>query len=232
MSKGRVLLFDIDGTLLSTDGAGRRAMERAFERVSGRGGALEGISFGGRTDRWIARVGLAAVGIEAGEEDIDGLLEVYLGLLGGELGEDRECWVHPGVEEVLSAVTGRAGVAVGLATGNVRRGAMMKLDRVGLGGRFSFGGFGCDDEVRSRILAAGVARGAAALGLSGSGCEVIVIGDTPMDVEAAHAVGGICLAVATGGYGAEALRGAGADYVVEDLRDPCVLPVLLGGAGV
>src|SRR6185312_16357516 len=155
-----ILLFDIDGTLLDTGGAGRRSMERAFADRHARRDACAGISFGGMTDRAIARAGLAAIGVEPTPAAIDDLIAAYLAVLAEELAASSAV-VHAGIEPALDAAAA-AGAAVGLGTGNVRAGARLKLARVGLHERFAFGGFGCDDEARDALLRVGAERGARA----------------------------------------------------------------------
>jgi phosphoglycolate phosphatase-like HAD superfamily hydrolase len=194
-----VLLFDIDGTLLDTGGAGRRAIERAFARCHGKRDACSSFSFGGMTDRAICRAGLAAIGADATAAAIDALLEAYLEALADELAQSTRAKVHEGIEAALAASV-RAGCAVGLGTGNIHPGAKLKLARVGLADRFAFGGFGSDHEIRSELLRIGAERGAAHLGMGVAECRVVVIGDTPKDIAAAQAIGAECVAVATGPF--------------------------------
>jgi phosphoglycolate phosphatase-like HAD superfamily hydrolase len=221
-----VLLFDIDGTLLDSGGAGRRAIDRAFERLHGRRDACASFSFGGMTDRAIARAGLVAIGAAVTAEAIDGLIAAYLEALAEELPPSRAI-VHAGVEAALDAASA-SGAAVGLGTGNVRPGARLKLARVGLAERFAFGGFGCDHEVRSELLRAGVARGAALLGAPVAECRMVIIGDTPKDVAAAQAIGAESLAVATGPFSMDALAVTRPTWLFRDLSDPGALDALLG----
>lgn len=225
-----ILLFDIDGTLIDAGGAGRRAIERAFLARYGRPNACAGFSLGGMTDRAIVRTALAAVGQAQDAEVIDAVLGVYLEMLSLEMAGSFACRIHAGIEDVLQAVTARAGCAVGLGTGNVREGARMKLAKVGLHERFSFGGFGCDHEDRGELLRIGAARGARALGVPLSDCRVVVIGDTPKDVAAAQAIGAESVAVATGAFSVAALTAAGATIAFADLTHAAALGVLLGGA--
>ncbi len=223
-----VLLFDIDGTLMDSGGAGRRSIERAFERRHGRRDACAAVSFGGMTDRAIARAGLLAVGVTPTAAAIDDLLAAYLDALVEELATTTAL-VHRGVEAALDAAAA-AGAAVGLGTGNVRDGAHLKLARVGLHQRFAFGGFGSDDEIRSALLRVGAERGAAVLGARPEACRVVVIGDTPKDVAAAQAIGAESVAVATGSYGEAALAACGPTWVVRDLEEEGALALLLGGS--
>jgi phosphoglycolate phosphatase-like HAD superfamily hydrolase len=214
-----VVLFDIDGTLVSTGGAGRRAMVGAFAQVHGRSDAFEELSFAGMTDRAIARHGLATVGVPVAESAIDRVLEAYLALLIEELGRADAFRVLPGVLELLASLRDAADVAVGLGTGNVRRGAYAKLARGALDGAFAFGGFGCDAEDRVELLRAGAKRGAAAIGAPLEECRVVVIGDTPKDVAAARGIGARCLAVATGMHRAEDLASCKPHRVFATLAD-------------
>ncbi|MCK6588419.1 MAG: HAD family hydrolase [Polyangiaceae bacterium] len=223
-----IYLFDIDGTLVTTGGAGRRAIERAFERLHKRPDACAGISFGGMTDRAIARAGLTAIGAPTGEQDIDAFLDVYLGILAEEVENAREYQIHHGIEQAVLAALKRDAGAVGLGTGNIREGARLKLGRVGLFDCFSFGGFGCDHEDRAELLRIGASRGALKLGLPASECRVVVVGDTPKDIAAAKAIGAESIAVATGFCSAEALAACSPTRVFPHLAAPGALEVLLG----
>lgn len=213
-----VVLFDVDGTLLTCGGAGRVAMEAAFREAVGRDDVCR-FSFAGHTDRAIAREGLRGAGLEPDEAAIDAFLERYLGHLEPALDRSEGYSVFAGVTVLLDALEGRDGWAIGLGTGNVERGARAKLRRGGLDPRFAFGGFGCDHEERPRLIAAGAARGAQRLGVAVESCRVIVIGDTTRDVDAARAIGAECLAVATGSASVETLRERGATLTVAALTD-------------
>jgi phosphoglycolate phosphatase-like HAD superfamily hydrolase len=212
-----VLLFDIDGTLVATGGAGRRAMVGAFTQVHARSDVFDGLSFAGLTDRAIVRHGLCALGSEAAPAEIDGVLDVYLALLDDELQRAETYRVLPGVVGLLESVSGDPDVAVGLGTGNVRRGAFAKLARGSLDGAFAFGGFGCDAENRTELLRAGAGRGAARLGASIDECRIVIIGDTPKDIAAALGLGAVCVAVGTGGFAAESLVACGAHRAFDTL---------------
>jgi phosphoglycolate phosphatase-like HAD superfamily hydrolase len=228
-----VLLFDIDGTLISTGGAGRRAMEGAFDDVCGAGSArvLQGFSFAGMTDRAIVRTGLVATGVPASDEEIerriDALLEAYLVRIPVEVASNEGYRVMPGVTDVLAWLRTVDRVAIGLGTGNVRRGAMAKLARGALDSAFAFGGFGCDAEDRAALLHIGARRGADALGASVESCRVVVIGDTPKDVAAAGAIGAECIAVGTGGFAPDKLRDLGARAAFATLEDGGVRAALV-----
>jgi phosphoglycolate phosphatase-like HAD superfamily hydrolase len=224
-----VLLFDIDGTLVTTGGAGRRAMERAFQQLHGRGDASDSFSMSGMTDRAIVRKALGIIGVQASEAAIDAVINAYLAHLSEEVRkvDDHKYRVHPGMREAVAAARERQGVAVGLGTGNVRRGAQLKLERVGIYDQFAFGGFGCDHEDRVELIRHGARSGAALLGAPVEECRVVVIGDTPKDVHAAKGIGAVCIGVGTGNFSAEALLAAGADFAFPDFTARDALSVLL-----
>src|ERR1700716_3271412 len=147
MSRPTVLLFDIDGTLVTTGGAGRRALERIFEVAYGRSDACS-FALDGMTDRAIVRAALRTIGRECEEREIDAILGRYVEILAEEVaGVDSDKYrIHRGIEAALEAASARSHVARGLGTGNIREGARVKLNRVGIYERFRFGGFGCDHE--------------------------------------------------------------------------------------
>jgi phosphoglycolate phosphatase-like HAD superfamily hydrolase len=220
VSRLTVLLFDIDGTLILTGGAGRRAMEGAFEDVTGRRDACSHFHFGGMTDRAIARQGLVAANHEPTPEAIDALLEAYIARLEREVTTSDKYEIMPGVTETLAWLAPLTGVAIGLGTGNIKRGAYTKLARGALHDAFAFGGFGCDHEDRAELLRVGASRGAAHLGASIESCRVVIIGDTPKDVSAALAIGAECIGVGTGGVDPAELSRLGAHHAFATLEDP------------
>lgn len=222
-----VLLWDIDGTLVDTAGAGARAMLRAFAEITGSSLSAR-FSYAGMTDTAIVRRGLVDAGLVDDEANTSRVLDRYLELLAGELSTTEGIKVLPGVRTILSAARDRHRMAVGLGTGNVRRGAELKLRRTSLWNEFSFGGFGCDDERRPALIRLGADRGAEKLGVDRAQCRVIVIGDTPLDVDAARACGAECVAVATGSYSVEALREAGATLAVLHLDEPRAIEAIVG----
>jgi len=223
-----ILLFDVDGTLITTAGAGRRALERAFAARCGRADALRTIRLAGMTDRAIVRAGLTAIGRPPSDTAIDAILAPYVELLEDELARADGIRPHPGVPETLDAAASRPGVALGLGTGNIRAGARAKLEHVGIFARFRFGGFGCDHEDRAELLRIGAARGADLLGVPLAACRVVVIGDTPLDVAAARAIGAESIGVGTSGCGAAELRRSGATYAFGDLTAPGAPDALFG----
>ena len=224
-----VLLFDIDGTLITSGGAGRRAMGLAFSRLHGRQDACDSFSMSGMTDRAIVRQGLQNIGVMPTPEGLTAVIDTYLQHLAEEVlrVDDRDYRLLPGMREAVEAAHARQGVAVGLGTGNVREGARIKLERVGIHDRFAFGGFGCDHENRVELIRQGARSGATRLGVPLESCRVVVIGDTPKDVAAAQGIGARCIGVGTGNYTPEALLAAGADHAFPDFTAREALGALL-----
>jgi phosphoglycolate phosphatase len=224
-----VFLFDIDGTLILTGGAGRRSMEAAFTGLHGPGGAaVLDFSFAGMTDQAIVRTGLRALGHEAPDAvAVDRVLDAYLVCLADEVVRSNAYRVLPGVLAVLEFLATVSSVAIGLGTGNVKRGAYAKLARGSLDVRFRFGGFGCDAEDRTELLRVGATRGAAEIGVPLEGCRIVVIGDTPKDVAAARGIGAECIGVGTGGFEPAALVGLGAAAAFATLEEDGIREALL-----
>jgi phosphoglycolate phosphatase len=218
----KVVLFDIDGTILWTDGAGRRAVHRALEDVFGHA-VPEGHEFDGKTDPQIVRELLELGGLPVSQlmERLPHVLERYVELLRAELGdEDHAGKVYPGIRPLLDALEARDDVLLGLLTGNVRDGAMVKLAAVGIApDRFKIGAFGSDHADRPELPAIARARAEQRLGSPVSGQDVIVIGDTPADMGCGRAIGARAIGVATGRYSTEALRACNAAAVFSDLSD-------------
>lgn len=223
-----ILLFDVDGTLLSAGGSGRRAFTQAMLAVTGTAYDFEGVSFAGATDRAIARDALAAAGHSPTPARIEAVLSAYVTCLAGEIEKTSQFRVMPGVSALLAALSSKPLCGVGLGTGNIREGARLKLTRAALYHWFEFGGFGCDHEDRAELLRMGARRGAARLGIDAAHCRVVVIGDTVRDVAAARAIGAECVAVGTSGQDLAALRQAGAHAVFSDLTEPGVVETLVG----
>jgi phosphoglycolate phosphatase len=226
-----VLLFDVDGTLVTTDGAGRRAVERAFELRHGTKEVLS-FSFGGMTDKAIVRNGLLGLGRSFASEanllaEMETTLEFYLGVLAEEVAR-AAIRIHDGMERAMEMAEARPDVALGLGTGNIRRGAEIKLGRVGIFHRFTFGGFGDDSIDRPTLLLAGARRGAAKLGIPVEDCRVVVIGDTPKDIAGAKAIGADCIGVATGMHTLAELQACAPTAAFTSLADPAAPAALFG----
>ena len=226
-----VLLFDIDGTLVTTGGAGRRSMALAFQSLHGRLDACDSFSMSGMTDRAIVRKGLDFIGVHPSPDAISAVIDSYLQHLAREvpLVDERDYRLYPGMREAVDAALSRPGFAVGLGTGNVRQGARIKLERVRIHDRFSFGGFGCDHEDRVELIRHGARSGASQLGVPLQECRVVVIGDTPKDVAAAKGIGATCIGVGTGSFSPDALLSCGADYAFPDVTAREALAALLDG---
>lgn len=208
-------LFDIDGTLLLSGGAGARALERAFAVRFGLAGAMAEVQLGGKTDpNIVEEVFLTRRGRRPSQAEIDEILDLYLPLLRAELADASNFRLMPAVVETLDHLAGLAGVRIGLATGNIRAGAQAKLERAGLWHRFELGGFACDHRERHRLVARAIERAGAI-----EPDEVVVVGDTPLDVSAARACGARVIAVATGSVGREALAACEPDAVFDTLAE-------------
>jgi phosphoglycolate phosphatase-like HAD superfamily hydrolase len=215
-----LLLFDIDGTLVHTLGAGVRAMNRAFARLHGRGDALDRVPVAGRPDRAIVTEALRGIGVEPTDEDIDAVGRAYFEELPGELRQlsGDGFGVLPGVGTLLDWIDGRSHLVMGLLTGNFESGAAIKLTHFDLWRRFRFGAFGDRHLNRRDLVPVAMAR-ARDEGLHLPMSRVVVIGDTPLDVDCAHTHGAIAVAVATGNYSAGELASAGANLVLGSLEE-------------
>lgn len=223
----RLILFDIDGTLLTCGPQIRGIFGSALAEVLGREVALDGYDFAGKTDRRIVFDLTCAGGSSAADAEavLPRLRERYFDNL--ERGLDgRRMRVLPGALALLDRLAARADVVLGLLTGNFERSAYTKLGRVGLDRYFGFGAFGDDGLDRTELPPVALARAAERTGRRFGAADTLVVGDTLLDVACAHAHGLPVLAVATGSTDAETLTAAGADWVVSDLEAAACLPVL------
>ncbi|TAK13071.1 MAG: HAD family hydrolase [Acidobacteria bacterium] len=219
-----LVLFDIDGTLVLTGRAGLRALNRALHDVLGAENALQGVAIAGRTDRAIITDALRAIGRDVTDDIVGRIRDGYCGYLGAEVDRNTQHpkMILPGVVAALDALapleaTGHA--AVGLLTGNFARGAEIKLGYFDLWRRFRFGAFG-DAHVDRRDLVPLAIEAAAAAGAGRfATADVVIVGDTPADVDCAHAHGATAIAVATGGFDEAALAATGAEVVIKDLSE-------------
>jgi phosphoglycolate phosphatase-like HAD superfamily hydrolase len=226
----RLILFDIDGTLVLTGGAGGRAMARAFEEVFGLQHGMASISMAGRTDAWIVAQMAANHGLACTPDIFERFHQAYIGHLTEEIHKPGpQKGILPGVREVLEALAAHSGAHLALLTGNFERGAQIKLEYFDLWRYFAAGAFGDRTHDRNSLLATALARVAAGGGPAITPAETVIVGDTPLDVAVAIAGGARSLAVATGSYDAAALRASGADVVVEDLMD---VEAVLEGLGL
>lgn len=217
----KLVLFDIDGTLVLTGGAGIRAMNRAGRDVLGTDALLDGVPIAGRTDWIILHDAVAKLGRGLDEDLFARLRDAYVRHLQEEIeapGQGAK-GIMPGIEALLPVLRSRPDVILGLLTGNFERGARIKLEHFDLWRYFTCGAFGDDAADRNALVPFAVAR-ARDCGLGDVPYEdVIVIGDTPHDVACAEAVGALPVAVATGTYTTAQLRETGAEIVLEDLSD-------------
>ena len=222
-TKHRILLFDIDGTIVSTGGAGAVAWRRAFEELHGIPADIGQFTDAGMTDPDVgARTFEAVIGREPTAGELAQVVQRRLEHLPEAVAESAGYKVLPGVPERLRQLS-RSGHLLGLITGNGDGAAFIKLARGDLMRWFTFGAYATAGVDRAGIVRRAVARGEAMLGTDVANAEIFVIGDTPLDISAAHAAGCTAVAVATGHYDAAALRDAGADHVLETLEEE--LPV-------
>ncbi|HEY6090045.1 MAG TPA: HAD family hydrolase [Gemmatimonadaceae bacterium] len=218
----RLVLFDIDGTLLNSEGLGRASMQRALSEVFGSPGNPS-YRYDGKTDKQIVRDTMRLEGHS--DEHIDsrmgGLLDLYLdGLRNGAKSGKFKVRPHEGVVELLDALEMRRDVVLGLLTGNVEAGARVKLKAAGIDpGRFRVNAFGSDHEHRPELPAIAQRRASEELGLEIVGERMIVIGDTPADIECGRSLGARAIGVATGHYTVEQLEQHNAYAVVPSLAD-------------
>lgn len=196
----RLVLFDIDGTLVLTKGAGRRALGAALLRVYGTSGLIDGYDFRGKTDPRIVAELMSAAGLgpEAIHAGLGDCFEAYARGLVDEIGDGQCVTLLPGVAELVRRLDATEGVVLGLLTGNIEEGARIKLAPTGLWPYFRIGAFGSDDGDRRRLPSLAARRAQALTGYGFRPEEVVVIGDTPLDVECARAFGAVAVAVATG----------------------------------
>lgn len=225
----RIVLFDIDNTLCATAGAGRRALTRAGLEVLGQRldrppGAASSVSYAGRTDPLILRDVLRALGVEPTRALMDEIFARYVIHLAAELANGNAGHVLPGVNETIAALAGRPGVHIGLLTGNIARGAALKLRAHGLDVHFRFGAYGDDADERPDLLPIAIERWRAVCAPGGERPppreDIWVVGDTVHDVGVARAHGARAVAVGTGApfQDRAALLALRPDYFFEDLR--------------
>lgn len=216
----RLFLFDIDGTLIDGDGAGRASLARAVSETLGSATSLDGVSLAGNTDAAIVLDVLARAGHPArlGDERFNEVKRRYLAGLAGCVEKAAAKRVLPGVSALLERLRAR-GHPIGLATGNFREGARAKLAWCGLWDRFPVGGFGDERIGRADLVRDAIEAAEAHWGASFRPRDVLVIGDTPKDVASGKAVGAATLAVATGIHTLEELAATGPDVLLADFGD-------------
>lgn len=216
MKPSKVLLFDIDGTLIWSHGAGRGAIEAALKNEFGDDANVDGVPFHGRTDRAIVLDAFQQCGIADTQANRDRVLAAYLGLLPTFLVQ-RPGAILPGIEVLLNRLA-QSNVALGLLTGNVRRGAAIKLGHYKLNDRFDFGGFGDLHIDRNDVAFEAMQSVRNRFGKVPAN-DIWVIGDTPKDVICGRHIGVRVLAVCTGGGTRAELEAENPDSILEDLSD-------------
>jgi len=222
--KRRLVLFDIDGTILLSGGAGRRAITAALGEAVGGIDAFAGIRFDGKTDPQIVSELLAAAGDPAPHDAarVEALCSRYVALLEQELGAgiSEGTTVMPGIPKLLDRLERDASVVLGRLTGNLARGAALKLASAGIDpARFPVGAFGSDSASRPDLPAVAAQRAELHFGRVPAGEEVVIIGDTPADIHCGSDLGARAVAVATGGYLLEELAACGPHAAFPDLSD-------------
>lgn len=217
----KVVLVDVDGTLLVTGGAGRRTMNRIYAELWGVENAFDGTRADGKTDPAIFREILRRHGIQVDDESaaVARIQSRYERAFGAEMARSG-ARLMPGAREAMEALAGLDGIVMGLLTGNLEPTARIKVEHFGLGRLFPFGAYSSDSEDRRDLPPVAVARAEAHTGRTiGLGRHVVILGDTPRDVECALAHGCTAVGVAAARYTARDLEDAGAHAVLPDLTD-------------
>ena len=212
----KLVLYDIDGTLITAGGAGTRSLNRAFQRLFGVEEAFKSVPMAGKTDPQIMREGMKLHGLDHLDGNVDKMIEKYLYFLKEEI-ENPMRHIMPGIQESLD-LFGNKGMTIGLLTGNLEKGAKIKLSPFGIFDYFNSGAFGSDHEDRDELLPIAIEK-YKKQGLNFLPKDCYVIGDTPRDVQCAKVHGAHCIALATGPYFIDDLRNTEADIVFESLED-------------
>jgi phosphoglycolate phosphatase-like HAD superfamily hydrolase len=212
----KLVLFDIDGTLIDPGGAGRMSLTRVFEELFSVADAFNDIKLAGKTDIQIIKEGLSVHGLSAGDGELKSIIRKYVGYLKTEI-KNKKKHAMPGVKALLNTLEPMGGYSLGLLTGNIEQGARIKLGSLDLSRYFSFGAFGDDHEDRNRLLPIAVKKFRNRTNMDIAYGDCLVIGDTPYDVACAKPFGAVTIAVATGPYSYETLMATGADHVLKDL---------------
>jgi phosphoglycolate phosphatase-like HAD superfamily hydrolase len=214
----KFILFDIDGTIMDSGGAGTRAMDTAFMELFSVRDAFQTIKMAGKTDMQILREGCELHSIDHSNGVIPEFYRIYAGHLKENM-KSAGGHIKPGIREALRELQAQKEFILGLLTGNIEEGARIKLDFFGLNDYFNIGAFGNDDEDRDRLLPIAVDKLFKRDFLHVSYRDCIVIGDTPRDISCSKPYGAFSVAVATGPYSAATLSNTGADVVLNDLSD-------------
>ncbi len=215
----KCVLFDLDRTLVTTGGAGNRALEKAFQNVCGIGNAMDGIDPSGKTDPAIIReIFLRRGNRNCTDAEMASIQEKYLNFLPDECDRSAGYQVMDGIPGILSSLQ-KKGVIVGLGTGNLEKGARIKLGRSKLNSFFPFGGFGSDSENRAELLDIAYQKAQKHSGTPIHKENVFVVGDTERDILAAKKSGLKVIAAATGNADEEFLKSFGPDFFLPNFED-------------
>ena len=218
MPANRLLLWDIDGTLITTGAAGQQAIIRATAERFGGNGDLDGVEIAGRTDTGIARQILQKYCASISDENVRSFLDLYVRLLAEELPR-RQGRVLPGVLELLERSARQTETTLGLLTGNLKRGAKLKLEHYKLWRFFAFGAFSDDHHDRNELGGFALSRALEGTGINFTGPQIDVIGDTGHDIACGKAFGARTIAVATGSWSREQLAEHQPDFLFDDLSN-------------
>lgn len=218
MRPATLCLFDIDGTILTSGGAGEEALRKAARDFAGADDDLAGVEISGRTDKLIAMQICRRHGREPSPENITAFINLYLAHLEPLL-PVKKGRLLPGIPGLLAALKADPRVALGLLTGNVEKGARLKLSHYGVWDYFEFGAFADDSHDRNELGPFAMARAAALHGAGFDPARTFVIGDTPHDVACGKAIGAKTVVVATGSHPREELAACGPDFLFDDLSD-------------
>jgi phosphoglycolate phosphatase-like HAD superfamily hydrolase len=222
-----LLLFDIDGTLITSGGAGERALRRGFLERFGIDDDLQKVEIAGRTDSGIARAMLRTHGLRDTPENIAAFIDAYLAHLADELPQS-EGRLLPGIPALLDTLKLRSDVVLALLTGNVERGAEIKLTHYGVWHFFEFGAYADDHHDRNELGPFAQRRAAEKHGGDFRPERIVILGDTPHDIACARAIGARAIGIATGKFSRAELEAHQPDHVFDDLSDlPAVLRALL-----
>jgi phosphoglycolate phosphatase-like HAD superfamily hydrolase len=227
-----LLLFDVDGTLILTGGAGIRSFQQTFHELFKKEAVIDGIRFHGRTDPEIVEdIFVNGLNRSPTPDELQAICTRYLTYLEQEVRDSPGYRIMPGLPYLLDVLAGRSDVCMGLATGNLEGAARIKLSRANMNRYFRFGGYGSDAKDRTALIQKAIERGRTLLGRSVEEIRVFVIGDTDLDIACGRQAGATTVAVATGGDSWETLVQSSPDYLLKDLSRPEEVLAILSESG-